>query len=490
MNLCEINHRSPPPFPVERHPRMKQILVLLTLSWSCQLAAIAESPDPQSSATMAPTQQTIDKLLAIIAAHEARIQELERRLGARGGSAVPDPPAAPAADAATEPPAHPLAPQSLSAPPPPSEAPTQQSADMGGHNMSIPGGPVLNIRGFFDFNFGVGSIANPLVYPIIDNGCGTCGSPITPPHTAFQAGEFDLFMTSKLSDHLSFLAEVVLGPDDSNEFGLDIERYQLTYKVNPYFSASAGRFHTSIGYYNTAYHHGTWFSTAEGRPIMYLFEDSGGILPVHMVGLSFTGEVPHTDDTLGLHWVAEVGNGLSSNPYATESVQNFYSDRNYKATNLAAYIRPRFLSGLQIGGSWYHDGLNPSQAQNPLPVSAVRQNIESAYIVYFSPNWEFMNEAVLLTNHVTATGQSFRSPMAYTQVARAFGIYKPYFRYQYVNDSQKDPVNLLKGTYYGPSVGMRIDFATYAAFKLQFNHLFQSNQLAGNGLDAQLGFTF
>jgi hypothetical protein len=80
--------------------------------------------------------------------------------------------------------------------------------------------------------------------------------------------------------------------------------------------------------------------------------------------------------------------------------------------------------------------------------------------------------------------------MAYTQAARAFGIYKPYFRYQYVSDSVRDPVNLLKGTYYGPSIGMRIDFATYAAFKLQFNHLFQSSQLAGNGLDAQIGFTF
>ncbi len=149
----------------------------------------------------------------------------------------------------------------------------------------------LNIRGFFDFNFGVGSIANPLVFPIISDGCGTCGNPPTPPHSTFQAGEFNLFMTSKLSDHLSFLAEVVLGPDATNVFGPDIERYQLTYRANRYFSASVGRFHTSIGYYNTAYHHGNWFATAEGRPIMYLFEDSGGILPVHMVGVSITGAV-------------------------------------------------------------------------------------------------------------------------------------------------------------------------------------------------------
>ena len=66
-----------------------------------------------------------------------------------------------------------------------------------------------------------------------------------------------------------------------------------------------------------------------------------------------------------------------------------------------------------------------------------------------------------------------------------FGIYKPYFRYQYVNDSVNDPINLLKGTYYGSSVGLRIDFSTYAAFKLQYNHLYESSQLPGNGFDAQ-----
>jgi hypothetical protein len=424
--------------------------------------------------------QQIQRLANQVAAQEARIRELET-----GGSRRPPEPAGNVTAAATPAPApEPAVPVSE-----PTQQPTVASADMGGHNMAIPGGPVLNIRGFFDFNFGVGSIANPLVFPIVANGCGACENPATPPHTAFQAGEFDLFMSSKLSNHLSFLAEVVLGPDVTNEFGVDIERYQLTYRVNRYFSASAGRFHTSIGYYNTAYHHGNWFSTAEGRPIMYLFEDSGGVLPVHMVGLSFTGEVPGTEK-IGMHWVAEVGNGLSSVPYGTAAVQNFYSDRNYKATNVAVYIKPQFLSGLQIGGSWYHDGINPSQAQNPLPIAQIKQNIESAYVVYFSSDWEFLTEGVLLSNHVTGMPQAVRSPMAYTQVARKFGIYKPYFRYQYVNDKYNDPVNILEGKYYGPSVGVRIDFAEYAAFKVQYNHLYESKQMAGNGLNGQIAFTF
>jgi hypothetical protein len=39
-------------------------------------------------------------------------------------------------------------------------------------------------------------------------------------------------------------------------------------------------------------------------------------------------------------------------------------------------------------------------------------------------------------------------------------------------------------------MGMRIDFAEYAAFKLLYHHLYESRQHAGNGLDAQVAFTF
>jgi hypothetical protein len=432
------------------------------------------------------TPQQLQALLDRLDAAEARIGELEMAQK----TSVRDAPVRTVVGAAIAP--------AGEVPAPPAEAAETRTVanpepvDSMTHTMEIPGGPVLKIKGFFDFNYGAGSIANPLVFPISDDGCGTCGNPATPAHNAFQAGEFDLFISSRISEHLSFLAEVVLGPDNINVFGLDIERYQLTYRKNAWFSASAGRFHTSLGYYNTAYHHGNWFSTAEGRPIMYLFEDSGGILPMHMVGLSFTGEVPHTE-FLHLNWVAEVGNGNDSNPAigpGGNAVQNFYSDRNYKATNVAAFIRPGVVQGLQIGGSWYHDGLNPSQAQSPLPIAEVKQNIESAYVVYLASQWEFMNEAVLLSNRIAGTSDPFRSRMAYTQVARRFGIYQPYFRYQYVNDALHDPLNFLQGKYYGPSIGTRFDFFTYAALKLQFNHLHQSGQLAGNGFNTQLAFTF
>jgi hypothetical protein len=149
--------------------------------------------------------------------------------------------------------------------------------------MQLPGGgPVLKIRGFADFNLDFGSDANSLIFPLPP-----------PVHNTFEIGEFDLFLSSRLSKQVSFLSEVVIGADQTNYWGLDIERMEITYKPSHYLEISGDRYHTPIGYYNTAFHHGTWFQTATGRPFMYFFEDSGGILPVHSVGVTATGLVPY-----------------------------------------------------------------------------------------------------------------------------------------------------------------------------------------------------
>jgi hypothetical protein len=337
--------------------------------------------------------------------------------------------------------------------------------------MTLPGGPQLKINGFADINFGTGSVANPLIFPLQ-----------TQAKSAFQLGEFDLFLSSQIASRWSFIGEIVLGSDNTNYWGLDIERLQLTYKPSRYFAISGGRYHSAIGFYNTAFHHGTWFQTAEGRPFMYFFEDSGGILPVHNVGLTTTGMVPGTDQ-IGLHWVAEVGNGRSTSPIG-EPVQNFVSDRNRKAVNFAAYIQPAAVPGLQIGGSYYIDRLAPVG-----DLGRVSQHIASAYAVITEAKWEFLNEAVLLSN-VLPSGRSYNSPLAYTQFSRKFGIYRPYVRYQYINVPNNDPVNVFTGRYNGPSVGLRVDVTAYAAFKIQYNRFDQRLMPAANGLNAQISFAF
>lgn len=356
---------------------------------------------------------------------------------------------------------------------PATAAPAKSSPNdgMAGHAMELPGGPKLNIRGFLDFNLGFGSVANPLIYPL--------AAPPTTVHNTFQFGEIDLFMSSKLSNSLSFLSEVVIGSDASNAWGIDVERAQLTYKPSEYLELSGGRVHTAIGYYNTAYHHGSWFQTATGRPFMYYFEDSGGILPVHLVGLEATGAIPHTG-RLNAHWIAQVGNGESS----SDPVQNFLSEKNHKAFNIAGFIKPDWVRGLQLGANYYND------VRTPEGLPHVNNSIVGAYIVYLTPNWEWLNEFQMQRDHSFGSPVTYNTPLGYTQISRKFGKYRPYFRWQEVNVPVRDPLYGSVGRYEGPSWGLRMDFHGYAALKVQYNRIYTRDALAKNGLDSQVAFTF
>lgn len=446
----------------------------------CSLApALLAQGSPDNPSQPAVDAQTVNKLLDRLAADEQKIKELEERMGIAAASTAVSSAPAPGAAAQDSPKA--ATPVVTTAPPAePISKPADGMGDMGmGGGLDNAGqdhkglgvGQLLHINGYFDFNFGAGRDSNPLIFPL----------GVTP-HSTFQAGEFTLMTHSQLSEQLSFMSEIVLGSDPTNEFGLDLERYLLTYHKSKYFEASAGRFHTAIGYYNTAFHHGTWFQTATGRPFMYFFEDSGGLLPVHTVGLTTTGLVPGME-RIGLHWVAELGNGRPSDENSPGAVQNFYSDRNHKAFNLAAYINPESMPALQIGASMYKDRLEPAG------LTPVDQTISSFYVVYITPTWEIMNEGVLLSNHLEQ-GRTFNTPLAYTQVSRKFHTIRPYLRYQFVNSPLGDPVNVYSGLYTGPSVGVRWDASEFLAFKLQGNLLEQSNSTFSTGLDAQIAFTF
>jgi hypothetical protein len=343
------------------------------------------------------------------------------------------------------------------------------------HMMQIPHGPQLKIRGFFDLNFDDGPVAQSLNFPLG-----------VPAKTSFRAGEFDLFITSQLAEKLSFLTELVFSTGPNNVFGTDLERFQLTYRHNKYFEISAGRFHTAIGYYNTAFHHGTWFSTATGRPFMFFFEDSGGPLPIHELGVTATGAVPNTGK-FNLHWIAEAGNGSSeiNSPLYGDGVENFASDRNHKDVNFALFVRPEWLEGLQIGASFLAGDLVTFPG-----LVKVNQTVTSAYAVLIDSKWEFMNEFVLLHHQVTTGGQTYNSPMGYTQLAYRIWKTRPYFRWQEVNIPTQDPVVAFTGRYEGPSGGIRYDVFTYAALKFQYNRVYLRDAPVENGVELQLAFTF
>src|SRR5947209_14753189 len=143
--------------------------------------------------------------------------------------------------------------------------------------------------------------------------------------TAFSLGQWNLFVTSDVSEKFKFLSEIVFEAGTDNAVGVDVERLLLQYAPTDYFNLSSGRYHTAIGYYNTAYHHSTWLQTATGRPFLFEFEDKGGILPIHNAGVSASGLIP--SGRLGLHYVAEIGNGRAWR--TAEPVQNTVDENTH-----------------------------------------------------------------------------------------------------------------------------------------------------------------
>jgi hypothetical protein len=289
---------------------------------------------------------------------------------------------------------------------------------------------------------------------------------------------------------LSFLAELLITSDFTNNFGAEIDRLLLTYKVSDYLRIGLGKYNTAIGYYSDAFHRARYFQTATGRPLMFADEDNGGILPVHSVGVTANGTLP--SGPVGLHWVAEVANGRASRSLTDPAgdvvdVQNFVDENNTKAVNFALMASPPAWRGFEVGASFYRDRLRPS----PLP--DMSQHILSAHVVWVRTNFEILNEAAIVRHAYVAEGHAWKSLTAYTQLSRRFGQYRPYFRFDYQNTPRTEPLfghfGQL-GRADGPSFGVRYDLADYAGLKIQYGRLSQRDLGSANDFQIQVAFAF
>ena len=221
--------------PLARNPAILALLLLSTLGLRAQQTATLPPVDEK---------QVIQMLLLRIDSLEASEKELQDRVKklekGQSGNVAPTPVDPPAAN------------QTARA--------EQESESLEPEKTDV-NKTLLNIRGFSDF--------------------GLYGGNQKGRHTSFSLGDLNLFITSDISERFKFLTEPVFEANQDNGFEVDLERVLLEYDLNDYFKLSGGRYDTAIGYYNTAFHHTTWFQTATDRP--YLFRDEEPILPVHSV---------------------------------------------------------------------------------------------------------------------------------------------------------------------------------------------------------------
>ena len=250
---------------------------------------------------------------------------------------------------------------------------------------------------------------------------------------AFSLGAIDLFLTSSLSEGVSVLAELNVEQRGTEASTVEIERFQIQYAPSDRFRFVLGRIHTSLGYWNQTFHHGTWIQTTAERPLIYRFEDDGGALPVHEVGLMVAGDVGSGRSRL--EYALSVSNGRGALP---TDVQTIGDVDGLNALNLWLGFRPGFLRDLMVGGVVRRDRIPAVPDLDR--TERLKERVLGGYAAYRTVRTEILGEYLDISHESEASpGPKFVTKGAYLQLSRAFRRVRPYYRFDWQDSDPDDP---------------------------------------------------
>ncbi len=273
----------------------------------------------------------------------------------------------------------------------------------------------------------------------------------------FGLGQLDLFTTSQIDEKTTFLSEVVFEGEASGETAVDIERLIIRRYITDYLNISAGKLHTPIGYWSNAYHHGTLIQPTISRPDAVQFEDHGGSLPIHQVGIQFDGS---GISKAGFYYNLMLSNGLSKGNVNT----GLYT--NPMALTFQIGIEPvdnlKFFAGcyfnqIKAGNSTYQGVILPRNTNYTMP---------NAGMAYLGKNFEVIAEAFNIMTKMDSIGRY--------QAWKGF-IYAGFTRYRVMPYAVLNVAQFDKGNQYfipqnlvGGILGVRYKFSSTSLLKLEF----------------------
>lgn len=300
----------------------------------------------------------------------------------------------------------------------------------------------------------------------------------------FTNGGVDLFITSQVSDKLSFLNETLFEFGSNGANVLDVERVLLKYDVQDWLKIAMGRGHTALGYWNQQFHHGTWLQTTVQRPIMYRFEDDGGILPTHFVGLEFSGTLEAPGGSLS--YVSNLANGRGT---VVDEVQLIEDDNDSKVAGIQFTYEPEALEGFGVGANYLRDTI-PEKAGVTDRGSEIDEQIYGMHLLYLPDPYEMILEGLVVDHYNHDTELRDQTLGAYGQMAYKMGKYKPYFRYDWLRIADRDPFfgSLVEDeTSY--TMGLRYELTSYNALKLEYRRVDKDGSVK-NEATLQSSFAF
>ncbi|WP_163712172.1 hypothetical protein [Mangrovibacterium lignilyticum] len=280
---------------------------------------------------------------------------------------------------------------------------------------------------------------------------------------SFGFGEQDLFITSVLSDRISFLGETVFkfDPLSHSEFSISVERVIIDYNLKGNNDLLMGKVHTPLNYWNDTYHHGRLFFPTIERPLLFKAE----IIPIHTVGVGVRG---HDLGDLRFGYDLYIGNGIGS-----EDVKD--NDKN-KSISMAVHVKP--AGRLRLGLSWYNDVIsNGADLHGRTLDWKVKQNLLTASVSTFGKKVEILAEGTAGFNKTDTTGvtKSFASYVyaGYKVTPKVI----PYLRYDYLH-FQEGEIYYNKNNVSSVVAGIRIELNYLAVVKLEYQY--EHSELSDN----------
>lgn len=304
--------------------------------------------------------------------------------------------------------------------------------------------------------------------------------------SGFMLGNVDFYLTPQFSDRVRSLIELNFEYGRDGSLGVDLERMQLGYTFDNDVTLWAGRYHTPYGYWNTGYHHGAQIQTSILRPRMVAFEDEGGILPAHTVGLWATGETATGNGKLGFD--AYVGNGSR----IQTGVLDYNAVRDDNSNKLfGGALKYRFggeLDGL-ILGVHAMQGQIDDHGDGVAALSRNRLRMLGGFGYYENDNWEALGEYYHFSNRDLNSNDGSRSSWAsFLQVGRNLdpGV-MAFVRWEKASLDQND--SYFRALEFGSSyqrnaLGLRYSLSPKAVLKVELDHT--NDARAGKYNEAQL----
>ena len=275
-------------------------------------------------------------------------------------------------------------------------------------------------------------------------------------NNGFSIPTLDLFLRGA-AGNWSFLSEVLFDIDEGNAIGVDLDRMQVGYEFAEWLKVTGGRFHTSLGYYNTAYPQGgAVYLLPVDRPEVVDQHDNASIVPTSTVGLNLHGRLPVLQRRVSYDLDVTNGRGIQSDDLANGGDTN-----NSKALNL----RLRYeYEGLIVGGNAMVDWIPPRLDADPAISRAytLREQIFGAHIAYVEHPWHIIGEGYVI-QHV-GPDATHRTLAGIAEFGYTLGLLTPYARYEFARfPSDPDPFWIAgvthqteRGNYDAVSAGIKL----------------------------------